>query len=193
MAAFHHHNSKKRLYKKPKRDIAIREIRRLIIDEGLTNRQISEQLDIPQRTVERYISQLYKHDNELLTGLNRDEEMLRAHNICKDRMAHYRQEITENIARNKNASFKDQLAAWHLICELEAADLRLMDNAVEMVRRRSAVLSNNNHLVVKGSTAVNLKLKRNPSLSYDNYSDDNQAAKEKYKEVREEEEEERFR
>jgi hypothetical protein len=141
----------------------------------LTNRQISEQLDIPQRTVERYISQLYEHDNELLAGLNGDKEMLRAHNICKERMTHYRQEITENIARNKNAPFKDQLAAWHLICELEAADLRLMDNAIEIVRRRSAVLSNNNHLVAKGSTAVNLKLKRDPSLSYDDYEADTDA------------------
>ena len=126
----HHSNNNKGPYKKPKRDVAKREIRRLIIDEGLTNKQISEQLHIPQRTVERYISQLYEHDNELLAGLNSDEEMLRAHNICKERMTHYRQEITENIARNKNAPFKDQLAAWHLICELEAADLRLLNNAV---------------------------------------------------------------
>src|SRR5215213_3374605 len=180
MAAFHnnHHchrnsNNNKGPYEKPKRDIAKREIRRLIIDQGLTNRQISEQLDIPQRTVERYIGQLYQHDNELLAGLNSDKEMLITQNICRERMTHYRQEIIENIARNKDAPFKDRLAAWHLICELEAADIRLMDNSVELVRRRSADLSKKNHLVPKGSTAVNLKLKReNSSLPYDeDYSD----------------------
>jgi hypothetical protein len=74
-------------------------------------------------------------------------------------MAHHKQEIIENIARNQNAPFKDRLAAWHLICELEAADLRFMDRAVEIEKRRSPVLSNHNHLVAKGSTALDMKLK----------------------------------
>src|SRR5688500_18838087 len=87
-------------YKKPKRDIAKREIRRLIIDEGLTNGQISESLNIPQRTVERYIRELYEHDNQLLAGLNSDTELLTAWSICKDRLDHHRQEILANIARN---------------------------------------------------------------------------------------------
>src|SRR5215210_8090278 len=88
--------------------------------------------------------------------------MLTVTNICRDRMTHYRQEIMENIARNQEASFKDRLLAWNLICELEAADLRLMYNAVDLVARRSPNLSNNNHLVVKGSTGVNLKLNTKP-------------------------------
>jgi FixJ family two-component response regulator len=75
-------------YKKPRRKIAKREIRRLIIDEGLTNRQISERINIPQRTVERYISELYKFDNQLLAGMNDNsiEEALTAWSICKERI-----------------------------------------------------------------------------------------------------------
>jgi hypothetical protein len=163
LAAF---TNKGRPYKKPKRETAKREIRRLIIDEGLTNRQISERINIPQRTVERYISELYKFDNQLLAGMNDNaiEEALTAWSICKERMAHHRQEILENIARNPNAPFKDRMAAWHIICELEAADLRLLEYAPEMVARRSA-LPKTSTLVVKkeGSTIVNLKLldKRN--------------------------------
>lgn len=164
MAAFT--NKGRRPYKKPRREIAKREIRRLIIDEGLTNRQISERINIPQRTVERYISELYKFDNQLLAGMNDNaiEEALTAWSICKERMAHHRQEILENIARNPNAPFKDRMAAWHIICELEAADLRLLEYAPEMVARRSA-LPKTSSLVLKkeGSTIVNLKLldKRN--------------------------------
>jgi hypothetical protein len=146
-------------YHKPKR-----EIRRLIIEEGLTNRQISERTNIPQRTVERYVSELYKYDNQLLAGLNdnAEEEALTAWNICKERMAHYRQEILTSIARNPNAPFKDRMAAWHIICELEAAELRLRDSAPEMVARRSALPKTaSNPFLEKGSTIVNLKLLEN--------------------------------
>jgi hypothetical protein len=102
-------------YKKPRRDIAKREIRRLIFDEGITNRQISERLNILERSVERYVSELYEHDNQLLAGLNSDTEILTAWSICKDRLDHHRQEILANIARNPNAPFKDRMAAWHII------------------------------------------------------------------------------
>jgi hypothetical protein len=130
-------------YKKPKREIAKREIRSLIVDEGFTNRQISERLNIPQRTVERYISELYEHDNQILASLYSATEMLTTWNICKDRLDHHRQEILANIARNPNAPFKDRIAAWHLICELEAADLRIREETPAMVARWSALPKNN--------------------------------------------------
>jgi hypothetical protein len=126
-------------YEKPKREIAKHEIRHLIINEGLTNHQISERLNIPQRTVERYISQLYEHDNQLLHSLNSDEEILTAWNICKDRMDHHRHEILANIARNPKASFADKIKAWHLICELEAADLRIREETAARVARTSTL------------------------------------------------------
>jgi hypothetical protein len=104
LAAFSTNKGRRPPYKKPRREIAKREIRRLIIDEGLTNRQISERINIPQRTVERYISEVYKFDNQLLAGMNDNtavEEALTAWSICKERMAHHRQEILENIARKE--------------------------------------------------------------------------------------------
>lgn len=160
MAAFTNNKGRQRSpYKKPKREIAKREIGRLIIDEGLTNRQISERLNIPQRSVERYVSELYEHDNQILAGLNSYTEMLTVWNICRDRLDHHRQEIMTNIARNPNAPFKDRMAAWHIICELEAAELRLRQSAPEMVSRWSALPKNNHLVVAKGSTIVNLKLR----------------------------------
>ena len=70
MAAF----TNKGPYKKPKREIAKRDIRRLIVEEGLTNNQISERLNVPLRTIERYISEIYEHDNQLLQSLNSSVE-----------------------------------------------------------------------------------------------------------------------
>jgi len=52
-------------------------------------------------------------------------------------MDHHRQEILQNIARNPKAPFRDRLKAWHLICELEAADLRIRNETATMVARRS--------------------------------------------------------
>lgn len=49
------------------------------------------------------------------------------------------------------------MAAWHIICELEAADLRIWQQNPAMLARRNA-LPKNNHLVAIGSTIVNMKL-----------------------------------
>lgn len=109
------------------------------MDEGLTNNQISERLNIPLRSIERYISEIYSHDNQLLQRVNSHEDMLTAWSIVKDRMDHHRQEILQNIARNPKAPLRDRLKAWHLICELEAADLRIRNETAPMVARRSAL------------------------------------------------------
>ncbi len=63
--------------------------------------------------------------------------MLVSWRILRDQLDHHRQEILANIARNPNASFADQIKAWHLICELEAADLRILQNTPALVSRQS--------------------------------------------------------
>lgn len=54
-------------------------------------------------------------------------------------MDHYRQEILESIARNPDFSAADRIKAWNIVCELEAADLRLLDNCMALVARSSAL------------------------------------------------------
>ena len=63
--------------------------------------------------------------------------LLLAWNIARDRLESHKQEILSNIARNPKAPFKDRLKAWNLICELEAADLRILDETLAMAVRRS--------------------------------------------------------
>jgi len=128
-----------RRYHKPRREIAQKQIRRLIVEEGLSNRQISERINIPIKTVERYVKDLYARDNEMLKGLSGEEERLTSWNIARDRLESHKQEILTNVARNPKAPFKDQLKAWNLICELEAADLRILDETLAMVVRSSAL------------------------------------------------------
>ena len=135
----------------------------LLLD--ITNRQISDRLNIPQRTIERYVSELYKSDNEMLAGQNGNaEEVLTAWSVCKERMSNYRQEIIADIARNPQAPFKDRVAAWNLICEIEAAGLRLLEYAPEMAARRSALPKSSSLIVEKDSTTsiINLRVVKDP-------------------------------
>lgn len=91
------------------------------------------------RTIERYISEIYEHDNQLLQSLNSSVgDILTVTSIAKDRLSHYRQEILQNIARNPKAPFADKIRAWHLIYELEAADLRIRFETVPSVLRKCA-------------------------------------------------------
>src|SRR5215216_1508338 len=46
-------------YKIPRRELAKREIRRLVLQEGLSGPQISARLSIPTRTVTRYLQEIY--------------------------------------------------------------------------------------------------------------------------------------
>jgi hypothetical protein len=52
-------------------------------------------------------------------------------------LQNHKQEILQNIARNPKTPFADQIKAWHLICELEAADMRLVFETVPSVTRSS--------------------------------------------------------
>lgn len=117
----------------------MRAIRKLVVSEGLSNSQLSERLNIPQRSVERYLSQLYRDDNQLLSSLNggSQEHLLSQSQVKRDRLNVYRQEILERICRNPQVPPIVQLKGFHLVAELEAADLRLLDNCIALVARSS--------------------------------------------------------
>lgn len=159
-------HTKRGPYHKPRRDLAKKEIRRLIVDEGLTNRQISERLNIPQNTIERYIKELYQFDNQLLVGLNSDEEVITQLNICRDRLSKHKQDILDDMNTNyKDAPLKDKAQIWNLICELECVEAKFSQEAPAILARRQA-LPYNNPLIAKGSNAVNIKKFNYKPLAY---------------------------
>jgi DNA-binding transcriptional regulator LsrR (DeoR family) len=49
-----------------RRELAKREIHRLVINEGLTNAQLCQRLNIPRRTLERYLHEIFQEDSEIL-------------------------------------------------------------------------------------------------------------------------------
>jgi DNA-binding transcriptional regulator LsrR (DeoR family) len=111
----------KKKYRKSRRFLAQKVIRRLLIEKSMTNRAISEHLGIPIRTVERYVADLYEHDNVLLAHAYDTQTILTQANICLERLLQQRNEVLEGIANNASAPFKDRVAAHNFAAELAAA------------------------------------------------------------------------
>jgi DNA-binding transcriptional regulator YiaG len=57
---------KKRHYYKPKKSLGKREIARLILQENLTNRQLTERLNVPDRTLRRWLAEIMAESNHSL-------------------------------------------------------------------------------------------------------------------------------
>jgi hypothetical protein len=105
-------------YNRPQRDAAKREIRRLIVEEGFSYQQCEEYLKIPHRTFQRYVADIFKHDNEVLASRISDEEIFTQFNICIERLTLQRQAILHTIANSPAADFKSRVDAHHLAATL---------------------------------------------------------------------------
>jgi hypothetical protein len=122
-------------YNNPAHEAAKREIRRLIVQENKTNQAISSQLGIPLRSVERYISQIYRRDNQLLMRAD-DELALTQLNIAIERLSLLVQTIlneTENAP--SDTPLKDRVAAWHLAGEIIATLSKFTTEAPALMAR----------------------------------------------------------
>jgi transcriptional regulator with XRE-family HTH domain len=111
-------------YHIPKRELMKREIRRLVVEKGLTNKQLCETLNISDRTARRYLAQIFKEDNELLLRPSVDELATQA-NIFKEQLAMQRQQVLDGIANNENADFDTRIAAHDLAANMGWAIMKL--------------------------------------------------------------------
>jgi hypothetical protein len=141
-------NSHRGRYNKPKRDLKQREIRRLIIQEGLSNQQISDRLGVPLKTVERWVTDIYGRDRKAQDFLYGVDQVFEFCNILKERLEYRRQYVESNIAYNSQASHADQMKAIDMANNIDATILRLMvETAPELVRH--AVQDVKNILILK--------------------------------------------
>ena len=88
-------------YHIPKRDLAKKELRRLKIEEGLTDNQLSERTGIPLRSVQRYLAEIYGEENRLMRFPSA-EEIATQTNIIREQFLHQRQLLMNNIILNPN-------------------------------------------------------------------------------------------
>jgi light-regulated signal transduction histidine kinase (bacteriophytochrome) len=123
-------------YHKPARETAKREIRRLIVEENKTNQEISSQLKIPLRSVQRYVAAIYKDDNNLLIDPSNTQALTQL-NIAIERLSLLVQTILEEVTNApSDTPLKDKVDAWHLAGEIIATLFKFTTEAPAMMARR---------------------------------------------------------
>jgi hypothetical protein len=142
-------------YHIPKRDLAKKELRRLKIEEGLTDNQLSERTGIPLRSVQRYLAEIYREENTLMTNPT-PEEIATQTNIIREQFLHQRQLLMNNIILNPNCDdWKAKVDAMQLSTDLLYAAYKLMTQPPAWVITHTpkrvigtVMPSNNNSFVV---------------------------------------------
>jgi hypothetical protein len=142
-------------YKQAEKALALKEIRRLIIDEGMTNSQIAGKLNVSQRTIERYVRELYSRDSELLISLAGDEQALIQLAIARDRLIKQRQDVLK-IANSESTDYKTRISAHHLAGDLAILVARIHLEAPSLLARRHRFP--NTPLTARGATTTGLNL-----------------------------------
>ena len=106
-------------YKKPLREEAKRQIRRLIIDEGYTTHETMEILNIPRRTFQRYLSEAFLPERQVLSRRLTDDEVLNQLAFLEARISKQRRDLLA-LANDKNTDGKIRIAAHKAASEMAA-------------------------------------------------------------------------
>jgi hypothetical protein len=133
-------NGKRRHNHIPRRELAKKEIHRLILEEGLTNSQLCERLQIPRRTLERYLHEIFQEDNDILLRPTAEQVAMQA-NLFIERLLIQRQHLLKEIAYNpavQDANAK--IAAHELAADMIYAVKKLSVETPADVMRHTRVM-----------------------------------------------------
>jgi hypothetical protein len=142
----------------PRREWAKREIHGLIVNEGLTNREVCAHLNLPKRTFDRYLHEIYHDDNLVLVSPSIDDVMTAA-NIFKDRLTKQRRDILDGIANNPEIDASTRVEAHHLAAEIEHAIFKLSYETPVAVARKLNL--DNAGQLVQEQKGLNIRLVKN--------------------------------
>ena len=111
--------SKKRgPYKKSSKVRDLAHIRHLFVTESLTDYEITDRLQIPLRTVERYKREIFLNEPDLI-DMEMDEALMIDMHICYEKFAWVEENLKERLA----AVPKDELSYEVLDCQKLLLDL----------------------------------------------------------------------
>ena len=102
-------SAKRGQYNKPLREEAKRQIRRLIIEEGYTPHETMEILNIPRRTFQRYLSEAFLLERQVLSRKLTDEEVLNQLAFLEARISKQRRDLLA-LANDKDTDGKTRIA-----------------------------------------------------------------------------------
>jgi AraC-like DNA-binding protein len=127
-------------YFKPLREEAIRQIRRLIIEESYTPTEVQRKLKIPPRSFRRYMHAAFEPERQVLVTKLSDEEVFNQMAIMEARLTKGRQEVLA-AARDEKMDPKQLMAiveAHHLTEELAVGIFKIHQEAAPNVIRGRA-------------------------------------------------------
>jgi cell envelope opacity-associated protein A len=131
---------KKRRNHIPLRELAKKEIHRLIVEEGLSNSQLCERLQIPRRTLERYLHEIFQEDNDILLRPTAEDVAMQA-NLFIERLLVQRQHLLKEIAYNPDVKDADaKIAAHELAADMIWAVKKLSVEIPADVMRHTRVM-----------------------------------------------------
>lgn len=108
-------------YNKPSRRQALLEIRRLIVEEGLSHQEIQLRLNIPARTYFNWLDMLFEEEERAIRGNGyTSQRLLNETLILQQRYLRRARQLTE-IANDKSIDPEQRIAAINLASDLERA------------------------------------------------------------------------
>jgi hypothetical protein len=127
-------------YYKPLRDQTIRQIRKLIVEEGLTPSEAQRELQIPERSFHRYMHICFQPEREVLAARISDEEIMDQLAILELRISKDRRDLI--TAANDPDLEPRQLAAmvdaYNLAAELASAIFKIhSQSSYEVMEERA--------------------------------------------------------
>jgi len=111
-------------YHKPQRELAKREIHRLITSEGLTNAQLCQRLNLPRRTLERYLHEIFSEDCEVL--IRPTAEAIATETAKFQQQLMERRQAVLKIADDTSQPGEVRLQAEELAINMAFANLKLL-------------------------------------------------------------------
>lgn len=144
----------------PKREWAKKMIHHLIVEEGLSNAQLCERLQIPRRTLERYLHEIFQEDNDVLLRPTA-EDIAMQNNLFIERLLVQRQHLLRDVAYNPEANEDAKIAAHELAIEMIWAVRKLSttETAADVIRHTKFVEEN-----IKNNPVLRAVVQQNKEL-----------------------------
>ena len=123
-------------YHKSARTQCCQQIRKLLVEDGLSYDAVIKKLNIAERTFYRYLSYVFENDRKLFADRISEQEALNQFALCRDRLLKQRSDLLEGVGNNPAADWRARVDAHHLSGEIAATILKLYIQAPAMLAQR---------------------------------------------------------
>ncbi len=132
---------------------ALKEIRRLLIEERLSYKEIQDRLNLPSTTFFRYLDVLFESDRDILLRYVDDKEILNQVAILQEKFIHRAKQL-EDLIKDPKVRAADKISAHNLGAELDTSVMKLaMETPYQIINRRQRLKHNQDGLSLSMSSS----------------------------------------